>query len=368
MRAAAFRLSAGLAVAGLALAGLAGCTGGSASPHATRTLSPAQRFAQRAGWLPQPIAVGAGGVAVSLIGGGGSGGRGSRPKISVPPVPPASSNQPIAMPLEAYQAVATQQQQALAEASNLLAQRCMAARGFTDSASTSQTYTSVATLEQIETAGAGLTSAAQARTFGFGRPKGPGSSPTGPQIIGFVGATAFGDALKVSKAYTEALYGFSPGGGPAPRGQVSCLRLATQETYGSLNGERDPDPVPQIAQQAVSFTQTDPLIRTADRAWSRCMASRHYHYATPGQVEGRRWPSAPTRAEIRTARADVACKAQANLLNTWLTVEAAYQQALIAQNLAALSQLQANFAPLLRRAEAALASPATTGITSSGAG
>jgi peptidoglycan hydrolase-like protein with peptidoglycan-binding domain len=124
-----------------------------------------------------------------------------------------------------------------------------------------------------------------------GRPKGSGSRPAGPQIIGFVGATAFGSALKVSKAYTEALYGFSPGGGPAPRGQVSCLRLATQETYGSLRGEPDPDPVPQIAQQAVSFTQTDPLIRAAGRAWSQCMARHHYHYATPGQVEGRRWPS-----------------------------------------------------------------------------
>jgi hypothetical protein len=375
MKATAFRLTAGQAVAGLAVAGLAvaGCTGAS-SPQATHTLSPAQqraqaqqRFAQRAGWLPQPIAVAPGGVAVSLIGGGGGGG-GTRPKISVPPIPPASSNQPITMPLEAYQAVATQQQEALAEASNLLTQRCMAARGFTDSATASQPYTSVATLEQIETAGAGLTDAAQARTFGFVRPKGSGPRPAGLGIIGFVGVTAFGDALKVGKAYTEALYGFSPGGGPAPRGQVSCLRMATQETYGALSGEPNPDPVPQIAEQAVRFTETDPLISAANRAWSRCMARHYYHYATPGQVEGRRWPSPPTRAEIRTAKADVACKTHANLLNTWLTVEAAYQQALIAQDLAALSQLQANFAPLLKRANAALASPATIGITSRGPG
>ena len=188
------------------------------------------------------------------------------------------------------------------------------------------------------------------------------------QVFRFIGATAFGDALNVSKAYTEALYGFSPSGGPAPRGQVSCLRLATQQTYGALSGEHDPDPVPQIAQRAVGFTQSDPLIRAADGVWSRCMAGHFYHYATPAQVEGRQWPSPPTRAETRTAAADVACKAQANLPNTWLTVEAAYQQALIAQNLPALSQLQANFGPLLERAEAALASPATTGITPSGSG
>src|SRR5262249_29906212 len=83
-----------------------------------------------------------------------------------------------------------------------------------------------------------------------------------------------------------------------------------------------------------------------------------YRYATPSQAEGHSWPARPTRPEIATAVADVTCKTQANLLNTWLTVEAAYQLALIGQNLAALSQLQANFAPLLRRAEAALAAPA----------
>ena len=59
-----------------------------------------------------------------------------------------------------------------------------------------------------------------------------------------------------------------------------------------------------------------------------------------------------------TAIADVTCKTQTNLLNTWLAVQAAYQQALIGQNLATLAQLQANFAPLLRRANANLAATA----------
>jgi hypothetical protein len=113
--------------------------------------------------------------------------------------------------------------------------------------------------------------------------------------------------------------------------------------------------VPQIAEQAASFTQTDPRIRAVFRAWSACMARHFYHYASPSQVEGHHWRTPPNKAEIATAVADVTCKAQTNLLNTWLAVEAAYQQALIGQNLATLSQLQANFAPLLRRADAALA-------------
>ena len=59
-----------------------------------------------------------------------------------------------------------------------------------------------------------------------------------------------------------------------------------------------------------------------------------------------RWSSAHAHGRY-PAVADVTCKAKTNLRNTWLAVEAAYQQALIGQNLATLSQLQANFAPLL---------------------
>ena len=103
------------------------------------------------------------------------------------------------------------------------------------------------------------------------------------------------------------------------------------------------------------FGVADPRIHAVIRAWSACMARHYYHYASPSQVEGHRWKTPPNRAEIATAVADVTCKTQTNLLNTWLAVEAAYQQALIGQNLATLSQLQANFAPLLRRANAALA-------------
>jgi len=88
------------------------------------------------------------------------------------------------------------------------------------------------------------------------------------------------------------------------------------------------------------------------------MARDFYHYSTPQQAERRQWRTPPNKAEIATAVADVTCKTQTNLLNTWLAVEAAYQQALIGQNLATLAQLQANFAPLLRRANANLAASA----------
>src|SRR5689334_7472476 len=294
-----------------------------------------------------------GGAPVIFIGAGPA--HGSRPKITVPPIPPADSSLTIAMPLEAYQAISTQEQEALADASTELVQHCMAARGFDDTSSTSPPLSSVATLAQVEAGGAGLTSLTQARVFGFARPKGNGSGPSGPQIIGFVGAAGFGQSLKAGRAYAEALYGFGPGFGGGPNGHLGCLQLASKQVYGALFGQPLPDPVPQIAEQAASYTQTDPRIRAVDRAWSACMARHFYHYASPSQVEGHHWKTPPNKAEIATAVADVTCKAKTNLLNTWLAVEAGYQQALIGQNLATLSQLQANFAPLLRRANAALA-------------
>jgi hypothetical protein len=84
------------------------------------------------------------------------------------------------------------------------------------------------------------------------------------------------------------------------------------------------------------------------------MAAHGYGFRTPLEAQQHGWPSKPTLGEVSTAIADVSCKARTNLPNTWLTVEAAYQQALIAQNLSALSELQKNFGTLLQRAEAIL--------------
>src|SRR5689334_23674636 len=165
---------------------LAACTGSPPSAKAggagRGALPPGHGFIGRPRLAPRIFIVnGAGGVS-SAIFIGGAGGGGSRPKITVPPIPPVGSSLTVPMPLEAYQAISTQQQEALADASALLIQRCMAARGFEDTSSANPPFSSVATLEQVETAGAGLTSIAQARTFGFVHPKNAGRAPSGPQI------------------------------------------------------------------------------------------------------------------------------------------------------------------------------------------
>src|SRR5262249_55411969 len=104
---------------------LAACTGGPAGSRAGgaghRGLLPGHGFVGRPRFAPRVIIIsGAGGGGAPAIFIGGVGGGGSRPKITVPPILPAGSSLTIPMPLDAYQAISTQQQEALADASALL--------------------------------------------------------------------------------------------------------------------------------------------------------------------------------------------------------------------------------------------------------
>src|ERR1022692_663065 len=298
------------------------------------------------------VAVGGGGGPVGIIAIGGlpGGGKSGGPQISLPPIPPAGSSRPIAMPLDSYEQVAGNEQEVLVEASSLLTQRCMASRGFSY-AEAAQPSIELSVLQQTENSPVGITGLSRAHTYGYAVPKGgPGG---GPMFFGIVGAKVFGQAIQDNgPAWVTALLGFTPG--PVQQARPShegCAQLVTTELYGPNGGSSNPDPVPGIAVEALQWTQSDPRILAVDKAWSSCMAARGYGYSTPQLAAQKNWPSTPTPVEIATAVADVTCKAQTNLTNTWLTVEAAYQLALIGQNLTALSQLQASFRGLLQRAE-----------------
>jgi hypothetical protein len=62
-------------------------------------------------------------------------------------------------------------------------------------------------------------------------------------------------------------------------------------------------------------------------------------------------PPAQDKAEIVAAVADVSCKIRTDLPNTWLAVEAAYQQAAIGQNMTTLAALQTRFQRQLQHLE-----------------
>jgi len=322
-----------------------------------------QRLRLPPGAISRSVVVGGPGFAIIGGGGGGprsfiaigglpGGGKGGRPQISVPPIPPAGSTRPIAMPLDSYEQVAGNEQEVLAEASSLLTQRCMASRGFSYTEA-AQPSIELSALLATENSPVGLTSLSQAQTYGYATPKG-GTGGGGPMFFGIVSGQVFGQAIRDNgPAWVTALLGFTPG--PAQQGPSAhegCAQLVTTELYGPNGGSANPDPVPGIAAEALQWTQNDPTILAVDKAWSSCMAARGYGYRNPQQAAQKNWPSTPSPVEIATAVADVTCKTQTNLTNTWLTVEAAYQLALISQNLTALSQLQSSFKGLLQRAEA----------------
>jgi hypothetical protein len=316
----------------------------------------------RAGGVPAFIALpGRGGPGNAVVIGGPSGGflvvpglsgsSAGRPKITVPPIPAASSASPVTLPLSSYEDVAILQQSALAQANTLLTQKCMAGRGFSYSATA--TPSGEEAIVQGTEYGYGVSSLAAAGAYGYGQPgSGSGQGP-GPAFLG--GFASFGDLAKQPRAWTVALLGFAPGARIGADQSEGCLPLAGALLNG--NGGGLSDPVPTIAVEASQWTQSDPRVLVVEAAWSRCMAARGYKYSNPQQAADAHWPKTPTPRETAIATADVTCKQQVNLVNTWLTVEAAYQSALIGQDLATLSQLQASFGKILQRAENLLTLP-----------
>ena len=359
------RVTAALVTAGL----LAGCSsGGHGGGSPAGGLPSGQAAARRAaqGLAGRALHGGPGTQVFTLNGPGGggafvavapsSGSGGGRPKITVGPIPPASSTRPIDLPLNTYSGVSGLQQTVLAEASTLLTQKCMTARGFVYSAQAAPAQEQ--SLLQDAEFGFGVTSQAAAASYGYGQPASSGPPPTspapskaGPAFLG--GFASFGDLAKQPRAWVVALLGFAPGARIGRQHEAGCLMQASAELYGTGRSGLS-DPVPSIALQASSWTQSDPRVRAVDALWSQCMRRRGYSYRTPQAAATAHWPQRPTPAETATAVADVACKQQVNLTNTWLTVEAAYQTALIGQDLPTLAHLQDSFQSLFKRAQALL--------------
>ncbi len=306
----------------------------------------------------------AGGPGFAIVAAGpANGGASGRPKIVVPPIPPVSSNRQISLPLDSYEEVAGLEQNAIAAAAALLMQRCMSEQGFVFTASPGASG-AVTLLQQIEQ-GYGLASLAQAEQYGYGQAGGAlgplGVAGPGALILpGLIGQAGSGQH---SVAWQSALLGFAPGERLGAERHEGCFQWAYSQLYGSQGGVGisvaiQSDPVPGIAGEAASWTQSDPRITAVDTAWSQCMARHGYSYRNPSAAADKNWPASPTATEIATAVADVTCKNQVNLVNTWLTVEAAYQRVLIGDNLAALAHLQSAFQVNLERAQQILDSPA----------
>ena len=334
--------------AALATAVLAACTTAGQPSPAARGAEPT------AGSAGQPLVPGiTGPPAIKVDPWAGMTGSTTRPHIALLPVPPASSGAVISLPLDSYYQAATQQGQTLSVAAAQVAQRCMSAAGFSFPV-VPQDDDQTLIDQFVEHQYAGLTNLAQARAYGFQVPPGDFDIRKigGPPLPTFAS-----ERRKHGAAWASALLGEVPGMRPGTP-PLGCLRAANTLVFGNFNGNLELGLTAGLEYNAETWTESDPNVTAAQRAWSACMARQGLNYKSISDVEFRNWPDPPSPAEITTAVADVRCNKQANLSNTFLTVEAAYQLAVIDANRDAIQQVQADHATMQQRAQQVLALPA----------
>lgn len=280
----------------------------------------------------------------------------TRPRITLAPIPPAGSAEPIGLPVEVYAQTSVQQEETLSAAAAQVAQRCMSAAGFSYPV-VPQPDDGALLTQFFDHQNAGLTSLAQARAYGFQQP------PSTAKLFAAKHAvpplpTYAAEQRKHGTAWASALVGEVPGMRPGTP-PLGCMRAANTLLFGNFNGSLVGGVENGVDFVASRWTASDPHVLAAQRTWSACMARHGLNYKSMADLVQRAWPDPPTPAEITAAVAEVGCNHQANLANTYLTVEAAYQQALIGQNQPDLQQMQADFVTLQQRAEQVLALPAS---------
>jgi hypothetical protein len=276
-----------------------------------------------------------------------------RPRITLPPVPPAGSAEPIGLPIDAYVQTSVQQRDTLSAAAAQVAQRCMSAAGFSYPV-VPQPDNDGPLIQFFDHQMAGLTSLAQARSYGFQLP------PGGFQLPAKVETplpTFAAEQRKHGTAWASALVGEVPGMRPGTP-PLGCMRAANTLLFGNFNGSLVGGVSTGIDFVASRWTASDPHVLAVQRTWSACMARHGLSYKSMSDLVLRAWPNPPTPAEITAAVTEVRCNHQTNLANTYLTVEAAYQQALIGQNQPDLQQMRADFVTLQQRAGQVLQLPA----------
>jgi hypothetical protein len=129
-------------------------------------------------------------------------------------------------------------------------------------------------------------------------------------------------------------------GVPVPRGGCAAEAAARLRTDAS---GRDLAVVTRLRDWGWDRAQRDSRVLGVFARWSACMAEAGYAYRTPLDANDDPAFAAdrPTRAEIATAVADVACKTRVGVVDTWAAVEAAYQRVAIAGHGAELRRARA---------------------------
>ncbi|MFB7179716.1 hypothetical protein ACFCYI_18685 [Streptomyces sp. NPDC056257] len=117
------------------------------------------------------------------------------------------------------------------------------------------------------------------------------------------------------------------------------------EAGRALRGDAEPPAAAQTAQEisagAFDESRSVPEVRNVVADWSACMKAKGFTYASPlDAVDDFTGRPGATPQEVSTAVADVACKEETKLVDTWLSAEAGIQQTKLAAHGDALAVLE----------------------------
>ncbi len=238
--------------------------------------------------------------------------------------------------------------------------RCMRSFGFSYSAGTDAAATTNAIRAQIADLGEngnkrryGIIDIATAQRYGYHLVSTvdhllPSSRPAKTGDLHGLG--------QVTPAMDAVLFGQTASGDPpAPvngRAVPAGGCIGSTDHQLSALGSVGEDPLTsRISNDSYHLSLTAPAVLAAFGRWTACMAAKGYRYDNPLAVYSDVDISTAmvSATEVTIALADVACKAQANLIAVWSGFETAYQNAQINQHVEELSQLRDRNANLLRK-------------------
>lgn len=132
-------------------------------------------------------------------------------------------------------------------------------------------------------------------------------------------------------------------------------RRCLDEATGTIAGTGplgNSDLVRRIAWESYEHSLRSSDVTEALNRWSSCMKAKGYGHATPRDAESAfdLDGAAVTAEEVATAVADVSCKQEVRLVNTWYDVESYYQSVEIAEHARALDVARTAHDECMRRA------------------
>ena len=155
---------------------------------------------------------------------------------------------------------------------------------------------------------------------------------------------------KPDAAKTAIMLGAGPDGKPVSR-SASGRRIpaggcvgAADAKLSSTGSVGEAKPVSSLAAASYDQSLKDTKVTGTFRAWSICMRGKGYHVTSPvDRITGFDIAAKTVSSrEIATARADVACKQQTHLVQTWFDVEVSYQKKWIEQHADEFHQAKAD--------------------------